>query len=98
MPDVTSVTPLGDFRLKVGFADGRTGEYDMKPLIERGGVFEPLLKVDFFDRVSVSSDVGAVCWPNGADVCPDVLYAEATGQSLPSWAEGEHSSHEEPEE
>ena len=44
------------------------------------GVFEPLLEPAFFSAVRVNPELGTVIWPNGADLCPDVLYAHATGQ------------------
>jgi hypothetical protein len=39
--------------------------------------------------VTVTPDVGTICWPNGADLDPDVLYALVTGESLPSFTEAE---------
>ena len=46
------------------------------------GVFEPLLDDCFFRRVRVSADLGTIVWPNGADLCPDVLYSVASGQPI----------------
>jgi len=31
----------------------------------------------------VDPDLGTICWPNGADLAPDMLYAKITGRSLP---------------
>ena len=86
MHDVIAVRCLDDHRLLVTFDDGREGEVDMSPMIKRGGVFAKLADPAFFRQVSVNSDVGTICWPNGADVCPDVLYSLATGEPLPKWA------------
>ena len=41
------------------------------PKVE-GTVFEALREVDFFARVAVQ--MGAVHWPNGADLAPDAMY------------------------
>jgi hypothetical protein len=38
-------------------------------------VFEPLKGQAYFRRVRVDPEVGTIVWPNGEDVCPDVLYA-----------------------
>lgn len=35
-----------------------------------------------FARVRVDPELGTIAWPNGADLDPDVLYAEVTGQPL----------------
>jgi len=36
-----------------------------------------------FAEVRVDPDLGTICWPNGADLAPDMLYAKITGRSLP---------------
>jgi hypothetical protein len=87
MHDVTSVEYVDSYRLKLRFDDKSEGIVDLKPIIERGGVFAPLGDPDFFRQVCVNTDIGTICWPNGADVCPDTLYAMATGKPLPDWAE-----------
>jgi hypothetical protein len=33
--------------------------------------------------VKVDPEAGTIVWPNGVDLCPDVLYSEATGTPLP---------------
>lgn len=40
-----------------------------------GPVFEPLKDESLFNQVSVD-EFGAPCWPNGADLAPDAIYAE----------------------
>lgn len=87
MRDVTNVKVLEDCRLHLTFDDGAEGDVDMAPMIAKGGVFSALTDSSFFRKVTVNADVGTICWPNGADVCPDVLYALATGKGLPDWAE-----------
>ena len=73
---VVSVTALSERRLKVAFVDGTEGEVDLTrfladPKVE-GTVFEALREADFFARVDVQ--MGAVQWPNGADLAPDAMY------------------------
>ena len=46
------------------------------------GVFAPLADPREFARVRVSADAGTILWPTGADLDPDVLYAEITGEPI----------------
>ena len=39
-------------------------------------------RLEFFRQVTVDREGGTVVWPNGVDFCPDVLYAEATGEVI----------------
>ncbi len=41
-----------------------------------------MLDDQFFQQVSVNPELGTVTWPNGADLCPDVLYSFATGKPI----------------
>ena len=62
---------LEGFRLRLTLTDGSTIERDILPLMH-GPVFEPLKRdAQSFHRLRVEGET--VVWPNGADLCPDVL-------------------------
>ena len=83
LPRVTSVRHVKDFELELRFSDGTTAVLDFqRRIVGRGGVFQPLENVDVFAKVAVDPEAGTLVWPNGVDFCPDVLYAEATGQAV----------------
>ena len=73
---VTSVTAWPDFRLRVAFVDGVTGDVDMRSFLSDpkidGTVFEPLRDPAVFAQARVV--LGAIEWPNGADLAPDAMY------------------------
>jgi hypothetical protein len=80
LPRITRVRHLRDFRLEVGFSDGKVAEMDFRERVAgRGGVFQALQEVSAFAEVAVDEEAGTLVWPNGVDFCPDVLYSEATG-------------------
>ncbi len=84
MPEITHVKPLKGRRLQVTFSDGITAVLEMDQVLQRGygGVFSPLMDEAYFATVRVDSELGTIVWPNGADVCPDVLYSHATGEPI----------------
>lgn len=82
LKDIVDARPLDGYRLFLRFEDGAEGTIDVGRLIRFEGVFAPLEDREYFLRVRVSSDLGTICWPNGADLDPDVLYAEVTGQPI----------------
>jgi hypothetical protein len=75
------VTPLSNYRLTVEFDDGISGIIDLSDQLS-GPMFEPLREEALFHQAAVD-EFGAVCWPNGADLAPDALYRELTGESTP---------------
>jgi len=70
-PRVMKVEPSGSYRLRITFTDGFTGEFDAEPLLW-GEMFALLKDRALFAQVKVEN--GTIFWPNGADLCPDVLY------------------------
>jgi hypothetical protein len=74
--DVIGVEISGEYRLRLTFDDGTVGEVDFTGR-EWRGVFEPLRDPDYFARATVDAEAGTVTWPNGADMAPEPLYAEA---------------------
>ena len=71
--DVTTVTPLADYRIYVEVEDGRKGIFDMKPYLDHG-VFRELRDVRYFNQVGIV--LGAVTWPDEQDIAPETLLAE----------------------
>lgn len=83
MIDVVNVKPLGGHKLELSFKDGLCAVVDLDKVIERfDGVFEPLNDPDYFRQVRVDPEAGTIVWPNGADICPDVLYSYASGKPI----------------
>lgn len=73
---VKAVEPLPELRLHVVFRDGTSGEVWMSSFLESpqvsGTIFELLREPEIFRQVHVK--LGAVAWPNGADLAPDAMY------------------------
>lgn len=73
---VTSVAAQPDSLLRVTFVDGTTGEVHMRLFLSNpkidGTIFEALRNPAAFGQARVV--LGAVQWPNGADLAPDTMY------------------------
>lgn len=68
---VRDVEALDDLRLRLTLTDGTAVEHNVAALMS-GPVFEPLVRDPaLFAQARVEG--GTVVWPNGADLCPDVL-------------------------
>ncbi len=51
-------------------------------IVGRGGVFKPLEAPEYFRQVAVDPELGTIIWPNGADICPDLLHDWVTGKAV----------------
>jgi hypothetical protein len=68
---IETAEPLPGLRLRLTLTDGSVVERDVASLLS-GPVFEQLREEpELFAQVTVHA--GTVVWPNGADLCPDVL-------------------------
>lgn len=84
LKDIVEAIPLENHRLQLCFEDGTTGVVDVSRCVTITGVFAPLHDPTQFAAVEVNPELGTVCWPCGADLDPDVLYALVTGAPVPS--------------
>jgi hypothetical protein len=76
------VTPLDGFTLRLELTDGSERTLDMEPFL-KGPILEPLRRdIALFRSVRVNEELGTIVWPNGADVCPDVLVHGRTPAAL----------------
>ena len=68
---VRDASALGGHRLRLQLTTGQVVERDLSDVLT-GPIFEPLRTDErMFHDVQVEG--GTVVWPNGADICPDVL-------------------------
>jgi hypothetical protein len=74
IPRVTEARYISGRTLWLRFSDGAEGEIDLSSEIH-GEVFEPLRDAEYFRKFEVSSELGTVVWPNGADFAPEFLRA-----------------------
>ena len=73
---VTAVGVIADARLRVTFVDETSGDVDLGAFLSdvkiNGTVFDGLRDPAIFSQAQVV--LGAVQWPNGADLAPDAMY------------------------
>lgn len=81
--DVVDVKTLDGHKVELTFKDGLKAVVDLDRVIRSfDGVFAPLNDPEYFRLVRVDPEIGTIVWPNGADVCPDVLYSYASGKPI----------------
>jgi hypothetical protein len=68
---IKHIEPVGDFRVRLELTDGSIIEREVGPLL-RGPVFEAI-RSDVREFAKVRVEEGALVWPNGADLCPDMV-------------------------
>ena len=70
---IAAVRVLGGRRVELALTDGSTKAVDLTRFLS-GPVFDWIAQDDgAFEQVRVDPELGTIMWPNGADLCPDVL-------------------------
>jgi hypothetical protein len=71
---VKLVQVLDGFQVRLLFTDGTEKTVDLSSYLH-GPIFDSLKKDPAkFRQVRVDPELGTIVWPNGADICPDVLF------------------------
>jgi len=68
---IREAKPLDGYRVQLTLTDGRMVERDLGPMLV-GPVFAEIRNDEARFR-EIRVEGGTVVWPNGADLCPDVL-------------------------
>jgi hypothetical protein len=73
---IIAVTYMTDYKLKLKFSGNIVKIVDLEQIINASeGIFLPLRDINYFKTVMLDDCELSICWSNGADICPDVLYA-----------------------
>ncbi len=76
---VKTVQPLDNFILLVGFNNGETKLYDVKPLFDKWGVFNSLADIGgLFEQVRVDVGGYGIVWNDDIDLSCDELWDNGT--------------------
>lgn len=92
--EVVSVTVTSPYTLRVEFDDRTVQEVDLRAVLH-GEMFGPLRDLALFNQVRIDPEIGAVVWPNGADMDPGVLhdwpeYAADMADMASRWSNGQN--------
>ena len=79
---IRQASVLGGFRLSLTLTDGSTIERDVHALLT-GPIFE-VLRTDPVEFAAVRVEGGALTWPNGADLCADMVIWNGTPPKGPA--------------
>ena len=82
MHQLISAEPASDYNLRLLYSDGRRFEVDIRPLIEKGGVFVPLADRELFIQVRVGEGGRFIEWPGDVDLCADAHWLEAQASAM----------------
>ncbi|MBL8470456.1 MAG: DUF2442 domain-containing protein [Rhodocyclaceae bacterium] len=79
---VKAMSVLPAYQLAITFQDGQSGIVDCSRIVGAAdpGIFAPLANADFFAQARL--ELGAITWPNGADLDPLWAYEEVTSKKL----------------
>jgi hypothetical protein len=80
MHRLISAEPSSEYNLRLVYADSVSFDVNIRPLIEKGGVFAPLADRTLFAQVRVGEGGRYIEWPGDVDLCADALWLE--GQNV----------------
>lgn len=70
---IKQVVPADNYRLQVKFSTGEEGVFDLTPWLHGRG-YSQLRTPELFNQVQLDEVAGTICWPNGIDFDPLILY------------------------
>ena len=77
IPKIKNLSVLDNYKLSIGFEDGKTAIYDVLDDINTIEAYKPLMDVDLFSKVSIDESRAGITWSDSIDLPSDILYQYA---------------------
>lgn len=74
MHRVKHVRYMHDYTVELVFKNGETRYADLSAYVGGEGLFDALADPGYFKQVAMNEVGNSICWPNGVDFCPNLLY------------------------
>ena len=78
------VKAISRYSIWLKFDDNTEGVVDLSHLITKP-VFQTWKEADFFDKVFIDVETGAIAWDENIELCPDNLYLKIKGLTFEAW-------------
>lgn len=72
-PKLISADVVGEYAIRLSYADGTNGIVNLEPELD-GGIFFELKDPSVFRKFKINFQFGTLEWDNGADFSPEFLY------------------------
>lgn len=79
-PEIDLLKPVSNYKLKIKFADGVEGVYDLSSMAGKG-VFKSWDSDSNFFAASVDKETGAIKWPGDIEIDTLAVYCQISGIS-----------------
>ncbi len=84
------VKTISQYSIWLKFDDDTEGEVDLSHLINKP-VFQNWKDSDFFDKVYIDTETGAIAWDENIELCPDNIYLKIKGITFEQWKNNQYS-------
>jgi len=86
MHELTRARVVAPGKLRLRFADKTTGDADLSPFCEFGGIWARLADPGYFAAFTITPD--GITWPDGGQVRTPYLYHQARRNPARWWRHG----------
>jgi len=83
------VKSISRYTIWLKFDDNTEGEVDLSHLIHKP-VFQKWMESDFFDKVHIDTETGAIAWDENIELCPDNIYLKIKEITFEQWKTNQH--------
>ncbi len=81
--DPAHVKYIKEYIIYVKFEDGTGGEVDFRNVIQSVKPYHTLSDINLFKKVEIHPEIKVICWENGLDYDPIILYYKANKLPFP---------------